>query len=109
MKIREAQKGTEVQGSYHAPAPIVRHPSCPPPVFKAMTPSEIERYRRVEAQEAIFKSMRRLSPLAVQLIDRMLRLTEEFSPEDVRRWFRTSALIEFGDVLPGEESAPEAS
>lgn len=93
------------------PALVVRHPSSPPAVFRAMTPSEIERYRRVEAQEAIYKSMRRLSPEAARVIDRMLRLAEEFTPADVRRWFRASAHIEFGDLLPCEQqpSAGEAS
>lgn len=94
--------------SYHAPALIVQHPNCPRPAFAAQTPAQRDRMRRLEAQDAIHRSMRmRISPEVVQLIDSMLHFCEEFTPADVHRWLRTSAMIEFGDPLPCEEQATQ--
>lgn len=93
--------------SYHAPASIIMHPNSPPPVFAGRTPEQADRFRRVFAQGLVRKDVATMSPLTVALIDRLFHLCEEFTVEDVHRWFRTSAHIEFGEPLPCEEWAPE--
>lgn len=87
--------------AYHEPALVLRHPRCPPPVFRAMTPSQIATLRKVEAQEDILRRVGEVSPLAVQLIERVLHAAEEFSPAEVRAWFARGG-VDFGDE-------PEAS